>query len=84
MKKPVNVRVKLILDPEIKKSLPTKLTACGFIAITLAGNFWLVGLALNQPPHWTVSFLFFSGVVASLLGGLGLAYLIVRKYIKKG
>ena len=55
----------------------------GFIAITLAGNFWLVNLLLGTSPHPIVVFLFFVGVATALFGGLGLALIYVKELQKK-
>jgi ABC-type polysaccharide/polyol phosphate export permease len=37
----------------VKKSLPTKLAALGFIFMILMGNYWMVLVITNQPyPQW--------------------------------
>ena len=71
------------MQDKIRKSLPTKIAAVGFIAITLAGNFWLVNLLLGTSPHPIVVFLFFVGVATALFGGLGLALIYVKELQKK-
>ena len=55
-----------------------RLTAAGFIVMTLAGNFWLVFLLMGKKTPALVVHSFEIGMFMVILGGLGMAVDAIR------
>lgn len=65
------------MNPEVRKSAATKISAIGFIILILSGNLWLVYAILgSQVPFW-VSYGFTTGVAVTALGGIALVVKIM-------
>ena len=57
-----------------KKSVMHKITAVGFILVTLAGNFWLMYLVLGDDAPAIVVRTFESGLLITAIGGIGMLF----------
>lgn len=67
-----------------RRSLPSRVTALGFIFVVFFGNFWLsYRLVGAGDPTW-LRVGFFLGVGAVAVGGAGLLALGVRNYLWPG
>ena len=54
--------------------MPTRITALGFIFVTLGGNVWLIYTLVGDPaPTWLVA-LFNGGILLAILGGIGMVF----------
>lgn len=69
------------MHPEVKKSTPAKISAIGFIVVIIFGNLWLANAILGTPMPFWVSYGFFSGVVVVVVGGVGLAMVMLNARI---
>lgn len=52
------------------RPISQRITAIGFIAMTIAGNFWLVAIMLGKDPHLLVVRGFELGMVTVAVGGI--------------
>ena len=55
-----------------KKTVMHKITAVGFIIVTLAGNFWLMYMLLGNDAPKLVVRSFETGLILTAIGGLGM------------
>ncbi len=62
-----------------KNSIMHKITAVGFILVTLAGNFWLMYLLLGNDAPAIVVRSFESGLLVTAIGGLGMLFNYVMR-----
>ena len=67
------------LKKHIRNSIPAKMTAIGFIVVILSGNFWLISLLLKQQPSMLVVYSMQIGTLLTLLSGLLLLGLNLKK-----
>jgi di/tricarboxylate transporter len=65
------------VHPDVKKSAPAKISAIGFIIVIVFGNLWLVNALMETATPFWVSYGFFSGVIFVMVGGIGLALLLL-------
>lgn len=67
------------MDQALRTSWPTRLAAVGFIIVILAGNGWLAYALLDRDVPELIAAAFALGIGMSLLGGLGMSILIVKR-----
>ena len=73
-----------MLDQELRRSLPARIAAIGFILVIIFGNLWLaLALIASRAPDW-ISVGFAVGIATALTGGVGLAWLRLRQLLRGG
>lgn len=70
------------MDSRVRKSLPTRVAALGFIFMILLGNYWMVLVITNQPfPQWLMD-LFLVNAFLILMSAVGVVYVSVRSQLE--
>jgi hypothetical protein len=61
----------------LRKSLPARAAALGFVALIIFGNLWVVYALINaKPPVW-ISYGFGAGLIVAMVSGVALGALLV-------
>ena len=67
------------MNDALRRSLPSKLTAIGFIVLIVSGNFWLVNALISKSPSTWVGIGFMVGSVLTMAGAIGLLTLALYR-----